>query len=105
MKKGWKKAICVALAAVSVFAFAGCGSSNKAKEEAVEKEVTVYMGVVEEVSIKTSSSIGEAPRYKTNGANNMVIAAPVNREKKAATKPAITKGNSKNNNSIGFVPQ
>ncbi len=40
----------MALAAVSVFAFAGCGSSNKAKEEAVEKEVTVYMGVVEEAA-------------------------------------------------------
>lgn len=47
MKKVWKKALSTAMVATALFALAGCGN-DKPAEGKVEKEVTVYMGVVEQ---------------------------------------------------------
>lgn len=50
MKKNWKKVLVTAFTAVSMLAIAGCGTSSEPKGEVVEKEVVVYMGVVEEAA-------------------------------------------------------
>lgn len=69
MKSIWKKAALAVLAGAMAFSFTGCGGEKKAEAPAAKKEskeITVYMGVVEQSAKVVASEFEKDTGIKVN---------------------------------------
>lgn len=69
MKSIWKKAAIAVLAGAMAFSFTGCGGEKKAEAPAAKKEskeITVYMGVVEQSAKVVASEFEKDTGIKVN---------------------------------------
>ena len=69
MKSIWKKAALAVLAGAMAFSFTGCGGEKKPETPAAKKEskeITVYMGVVEQSAKVVASEFEKDTGIKVN---------------------------------------